>query len=642
MKRLTWYPGSVLPYASLWHTVNRVVWLNAMTFQELVGLCGTERRRRVRSSELCETMFSPSIDPHRLASLLGERREAFRFCAFDQFPSWAIERYAIPRIRWCPECIAHGYHSNLSSLRLLAKCPIHGVPLLDQCPSCHEIIPSTISVARLRWSAICRCGLTHLVPPEACRLPTLAPGLTQAWKPVALWLQELGQVFQPSLRLTDPSLESLLIAITPRWCSDLDIRYPSCFEDESNLSPPEVGPVHWSTYKARSGALPGNTPRPLRSFILGQTRPMWADSPETLVYRAMARHLRRHGVRHSDRWMKQLAESLNPVGFAAKMRAQTGVRAAFAEMVWSRGLEPDVFLRRWPNRRGDEALRPKGLGGYDAGSPYRDITLLGGNGRQPDYGVETWLRSHGLGLAGLAMWNAAQLKVAEAIDTGWADWTSDPHYLHGKVFWFGRVQHNGVQFVGYLRNLQPPPFRSPMLTKSDRIFGLAMRPLAHLSMLRSICCGPCLTWTACDGWHVLNDLKPDTNDVRQMRLLHVGRAQKFWLFQAGGHFVARMTAERLQVVADAPNEAINGLRLALLQHRRLYPEQGARAEQPSADQNSTLKYFGTRASTSLRPLMQYAGEHGFWRLPSGAMKIVRQGVLKQQGFAGDGQIDDSA
>jgi hypothetical protein len=355
----------------------------------------------------------------------------------------------------------------------------------------------------------------------------------------------------------------------------------------------------------------------------------------------MARHLRKHGIRHSDRWMKQLAESLDPVGFAAKMRAQTGVRAAFAEMVWSRGLEPDVFLRRWPNRRGDDALPPKGLGGSDGGSPYRDITLLGGSGRLPDYGVEAWLRSHGLGLAGLAMWNAAQLRVAEAIDTGWADWTSDPRYLQGKVFWFGRVQHNRVQFVGYLRNVQPPPFRSPMLTKSERISGLAMRPLSHLSVLRSSCGGPCLTWTARDGWHVLNDLEPDTNDVRQMRLLHVGSAQRFWLFQSGGRFVARMTAERLQAIADTPREAIDGLRSALLQHRAMYPDQRVRTKHPSADPNSTLKYFGERATTSLRPLMQYAGEHGFWRLHSDAMKIARQGVLKQQSLARDAHVDDA-
>ncbi|MBT2305515.1 hypothetical protein J7E70_34560 [Variovorax paradoxus] len=456
---------------------------------------------------------------------------------------------------------------------------------------------------------------------------------------MVLWLKELEQVFQPSLRLSNPSHESLLVAITPRWCSDLDIRYPACFEDESNLSPPQFGPVHWATYKACSGALPSNTQRPSRRFVLGQQRSMWADSPETLVYRAMARHLRKHGVRHSDRWMKQLAESLDPVGFAAKMRAQAGVRAAFAEMVWSRGLEPDVFLRRWPNRRVDDALPPKGLGGYDGGSPYRDITLVDGSGRLPDYGAETWLRYHGLALAGLAMWNAAQLRVAEAIDTGWADWTSEPHYLQGKVFWFGRVQHNRVQFVGYLRDVQPPPFRSPMLTKSERISALAMRPLSRLSVLRSLCAGPCLTWTAHEGWHVLNNVQPNTNDVRQMRLLHVGRAQKFWLFESSGRFVARMTGERLQVIADAPREAIAGLRSALLQHRAVYAARGVGAEQQPSNPSLTLKYFGERAAASLRPQMQYAGKHGFWKLPSNAMKITREGVLGQQRLTADARVD---
>lgn len=622
MTRLTWYVGSILPYASLWHTVNRAIWLNGLRPNELAEAAGMGRWR---PASACEAMFDPSINIPRLARILGEKRSTFRNCTFSQLSSNAAKRYVIPQIRWCPVCIAHGYHSILGSLRLLAKCPIHGIPLQDHCPSCRSHFPSSIHPAHFWSPAICSCGATKLLLPETCRKPTLPVGATQAWAPVQKWLRDIEHVLQADQGRSVPWMEAMHIALVPKWCQELDISYPACFEREEA----EVGSAQWTIYKASSGWLDvrASPPPPRRFEEIHGRKYFRTDSPEMSVYRAMAKHLRRHGGRRSDYWMNALRYPLDPVGFANKIQSREGARAAFSEMLWARCLEPRVYLRRWPCRP-VETWDPVDLRGADDDSPFRNISPWWGSKKPFGYALNTWVSYHGMSLAALTMWAIALQRTREAADTGWADWSNDGPYLHGKIFWFARVRNGRAQFVGYVRDVDLQPFRSQVRSKSERIAEAAMQAPKRLAEVLAACRGPCLTWSERDGWHVVNDATPETSDIRLLRLRRAGRPEKLWLFEWSGHFVARLISVPLQAVAASPRAAIAGLRIAAKQYRMRYPdvlgnsrEQATPAETFSEECRQRMILYVANMLGGTRP-------YHFWNFPPGAMRLARAGALR--------------
>ena len=46
---------------------------------------------------------------------------------------WAAALGSDMRVRYCPECIARGYQSPIFQIEALVLCPMHGVPLVEQC-----------------------------------------------------------------------------------------------------------------------------------------------------------------------------------------------------------------------------------------------------------------------------------------------------------------------------------------------------------------------------------------------------------------------------------------------------------------------------------------------------------------------------
>lgn len=84
------------------------------------------------------------IDRGRLAALLGESSEKFRWSTLDEAPACLRPTLFGAHARVCPLCLAAGYHSDLFALRLLQTCPIHAVPLRAEC-YCGRAFPMTLS-----------------------------------------------------------------------------------------------------------------------------------------------------------------------------------------------------------------------------------------------------------------------------------------------------------------------------------------------------------------------------------------------------------------------------------------------------------------------------------------------------------------
>ena len=117
MNQLTWYPGTILPHASLWHTLLRATWLNDLREGDFAKTARYRTRRRMTTSE------QPQRAEYRQAihRALGDGGEAFRFGTLEQWPKCLSTTFVAVRLRWCPACLRGGYHTLLSSLRLVLR-----------------------------------------------------------------------------------------------------------------------------------------------------------------------------------------------------------------------------------------------------------------------------------------------------------------------------------------------------------------------------------------------------------------------------------------------------------------------------------------------------------------------------------------
>lgn len=94
-----------------------------------------------------------------LIDTLGVDLSAFSYLAGqDIFRCGDCGTLARRNLRYCPRCIAHGYHATLFQHVAIEKCPLHDVPLLGTCTLCgYAFTPTWESVARDPF-ACSRCG----------------------------------------------------------------------------------------------------------------------------------------------------------------------------------------------------------------------------------------------------------------------------------------------------------------------------------------------------------------------------------------------------------------------------------------------------------------------------------------------------
>ena len=562
---LTWYPGTVLPYASLWHTLARATWLNDLRPGDIRSR--VEGKRHEEGEQLVE--HRGERESRAVASALGEPQSALlQFPVIEQFPAMVRAVYMVQGLRWCPACVAGGFHTLLGSIQLVTRCPIHAVALIEACPQCADGFRMRFGGLAVRPQP-CRCGRTRLLEPRSARRPSLGADDVAAWAPVARWVTAVGEVTRsasPNSGLA-PQIE---LALTARWCRDLGIDYPQCFDDESSLWPDGQERARWSSYQARSGNLGG---------AAASERPdsgsSWPAPWQSKVYRAMGRHLRRHGLAHPDRRITPLMDTLDPAAFAMKMAARPKVRAAFCEMLWARHLEPRVELRRWPNR-------PAPLGADPDPALVRttSVELLNGieglskGGPPISVQARLWMAHHATAVEARRAWGRAWRQTQSSIADGWADWCiedgepGEQSQLGGAV-WFCRCVGGRQQFVGYVRDAGNAAVAVGVPTKQQRGDALAGARLEPRRRVEALADRPCLGWDRRDGWRVEQGARPD-DDVQRVALLHAGPRSACWIFQCGGRFVVRMEDGVIQVSGATAREALCGLRDAAVQYSRAY------------------------------------------------------------------------
>lgn len=68
-------------------------------------------------------------------------------------------------LRFCEECLKHGYHSNFHQLRFMERCPIHESILLNRCPSCSRMFFYNLNNPSLKepYKCACRYSLANFI-----------------------------------------------------------------------------------------------------------------------------------------------------------------------------------------------------------------------------------------------------------------------------------------------------------------------------------------------------------------------------------------------------------------------------------------------------------------------------------------------
>lgn len=604
--RLTWHRGSSLPYASLWHTLQRVAALNALRANELVDLVvlpvqpGASGLPRL-ANLLCNTSDTqpplPAIPISALAVCLGEEPEAFQWSHLGDVPvGW--RRLVHSGFRVCPQCLANGFHSALLSIRLLQACPIHGCGLFRHCV-CGRPFSARLTPRFLRNEGYCECGRMRLFTKQTCRRPTMSVVDTQSLQPVATWIECLSQIATPDMSPRRVDAKGVPAAgwlnNLARWSYELGLDYPECFVKPPAESPGLIassshGGARLDPLSRRRKKHP--EPRELRDRY-------WWSEPATDVYRAWCRHLRRHVLIGADRIARRFIEEPDPLQMARAMRSDRRAVGAFVDLVFAHSLEPAVGRRRWPYRPVD----------FD-GSHYLPVVGVYdlGLSRTLNREQENWLRYHAAAALILSRWKSAQRAAAQAEATGLADWCLSE--CDDDRSWSLRFKADELEFF----SLQGRSMYDLALASRDKHGRRADAVQAvkdRFTRIRARCEGPCLTWKVNQEWVVQQGALPERLRIARHRLLGIAEERpSFWLFESGCLFVARACEFQLQALGVTARDAIDALRKAIRRYRMRYPppaSSGARLMLPLNPGNDPVveQYKALVRST--------VHDQGFWR-----------------------------
>ncbi|AEI81625.1 hypothetical protein CNE_BB1p01980 (plasmid) [Cupriavidus necator N-1] len=283
-------------------------------------------------------------DVAAFARLLGETPEVFQWSTLGALQSWLSAALVVPQPRLCFASLAAGYHTAHFSVALLDACPIHGTPLVNRC-HCGAPFHATLhSLEDYAAAGSCRCGRLHFIAHETCRRPTLAPETTHALDPVAAWLDAMSRLIR-SARLDEAlcqhapgGLEWVITA-----AQALGLAYPACLRP-IRLVPLPIGTV-WYTPRPRQTPSRAHAPPPPGKREQGKPS-YWQPTPATTLYRALARHVRRHLAPGGARWMARFIASCDPFAIGTWIGGSPRARQAFIDMLWGRAAEPGIEQRR--------------------------------------------------------------------------------------------------------------------------------------------------------------------------------------------------------------------------------------------------------------------------------------------------------
>jgi len=521
----------------------------------------------------------PAVPIEALAQWLAERPQAFRWSHFGSLPA-ALRCLVWPGIRLCPACMAGGYHTVLFSLVLLRRCPIHGCNLMGTCTSGH-VISDLIDGAVLRQAGHCSCGKAAFFTRQTCRRPRMAAEDTKPLQPVVDWLDQIISVSRPTFeRYAAGAHDRRFLASIEAVCDALDLPFPDCFDSLSPLAPRTV--VESRTIASAQAAAIDVGSRDVEGALLG----------------AFSRHLRRHVAPRALQAGIALMERPDPLRMAATMRDDPRATAAFAMLVFAGSVEVLAPQRRWPHRLTD--VQETWMEGHPNG--YRRSFSAGAG--PPANAWQAW---HAAEVSVVQTWRRAQLAALGAIRSGIADWrridTPDQSIC------VARLGAAGQHFVS-MPEIDRMDWTLTRPDKAARRQAAMQATSRRQALTLHACLSPALAWCPSHAWRAIVNNGAPAGQIVRLALLGVQGRPKFWLFQRGTVFIARVCAFPVQSSGDSPKAAIDALRAAASRYLDRFPL-ATPSKVPVS--NALPEDVAQQPAWHRLAITQLASRYGFWR-----------------------------
>lgn len=191
-----WTRRWVQPYESTFSWLQKYAWVNLADAHEILrDLFGRHSPNAPHArADLACGMW---IDEKKVSPPPGlPLREGLLSLYGRHWPP-RLARHAGP-LRFCESCLRDGYHSMLFQIEGLARCPLHDVALLSQCPHCGSpTVPfglQTESFATPFHCFQCRGALAKPFDPRRWSLPSSTAHETErALGGLDVWLRKLSQ-----------------------------------------------------------------------------------------------------------------------------------------------------------------------------------------------------------------------------------------------------------------------------------------------------------------------------------------------------------------------------------------------------------------------------------------------------------------
>ncbi len=140
-QRLTWIPGTIVPFEAAWVTFAKIMAVNYLSWDALRSLIAV---RSAKSDVVINGLiYGYWVDVDRCAALLREPLELVNSGFLDRLGFPKLLTYDLG-IRHCPECAELDYHCALFDIQALSHCPWHGVPLTAPCRRCCQAVRTII------------------------------------------------------------------------------------------------------------------------------------------------------------------------------------------------------------------------------------------------------------------------------------------------------------------------------------------------------------------------------------------------------------------------------------------------------------------------------------------------------------------
>ena len=250
--------------------------LNQLTARELAPLI--TNRTSGQRSKICvkpdvDLRDASVFDLDQLANMFriptSRIRRAF---LYEILPGSVLRSHG--HLRWCAQCLNHGFHTPLFQMRQTRTCPIHERPLREECPACCRQIPFRLNNPLVLKPFCCpRCGF-GLAPAMNQERPELLRLRQEHISNLSLLLQFHRAADADQVDVNDS--DRLFISARKAGIFHVNVEEDGIHSRYASFIAHVVDDVAPGLFKKRSGL----RPEPVSRYECGCWRPIASDDDD--------------------------------------------------------------------------------------------------------------------------------------------------------------------------------------------------------------------------------------------------------------------------------------------------------------------------------------------------------------------------